>query len=131
VADELAAALAAGGPPGLREGAVLVPVPADPVRRSARGVDHAGLLARRLGRRTGLERSTCLRRRPAPEQVGAGRAGRGRAVRGTVAVRGSPPAVALLVDDVHTTGATLAECARALRAAGAREVRVATYSRTA
>jgi predicted amidophosphoribosyltransferase len=38
--------------------------------------------------------------------------------------------VALLLDDVHTTGATLAECARALRAAGAADVRTSTYART-
>jgi predicted amidophosphoribosyltransferase len=40
------------------------------------------------------------------------------------------PDVAILVDDVHTTGATLDACARALRGAGAREVRAITYART-
>jgi predicted amidophosphoribosyltransferase len=38
--------------------------------------------------------------------------------------------VAVLVDDVHTTGATLDACARVLMASGAREVRAVTYART-
>jgi predicted amidophosphoribosyltransferase len=38
--------------------------------------------------------------------------------------------VVLLVDDVHTTGATLRACAVALQAAGAQEVRAVTAMRT-
>jgi predicted amidophosphoribosyltransferase len=36
----------------------------------------------------------------------------------------------ILVDDVQTTGATLAACAAALRAAGSRNVSALTYART-
>ena len=44
--------------------------------------------------------------------------------------RAAVPEVAILVDDVHTTGATLHACALALRAAGASEVRATTFART-
>ena len=43
----------------------------------------------------------------------------------------SAPRHALLVDDVVTTGATLAACAAALRAAGARHVAAVAFARTA
>jgi predicted amidophosphoribosyltransferase len=131
VADAMAAAIAAGAPRDMLAGATLVPVPAGRGRRRRRGFDHAELLARALARRTGLPLARVLRRRGAPaRQVGAGRRARLAPGRHRVLSRGPAPGVALLVDDVHTTGATLAACARALRAAGAGEVRALCYART-
>jgi predicted amidophosphoribosyltransferase len=135
VARPMAAQMAALAPPGLwdGEGAVLVPVPADPWRRRRRGVDHAARLAAELSPRCGLPVVRALTRRASRtgRQAAVGRAERLRAGRLPVAVRGpTPPSVVVLVDDVHTTGATLSACAAALRAAGAHEVRAVTYART-
>jgi predicted amidophosphoribosyltransferase len=129
VADLMAAQMAAGAPGELLAGTELVPVPAHPARRRARGFDHAEALAAALSRRTGRPVARCLRRGGAPaRQLGAPRRARlapGRLVFTAVA----SPSAAVLVDDVHTTGATLDACARALRAAGARRVACLTYAR--
>jgi predicted amidophosphoribosyltransferase len=131
VADLMAGQIAATAPPGvLVPPAVLIPVPADPRRRRARGFDQAEQLARALGDRTGLPRQAAVRRRgSAPRQVGASRAARLAPGRVHVAAAGRAPAHAVLVDDVHTTGATLRSCAAALRAAGAETVACVTYAR--
>jgi predicted amidophosphoribosyltransferase len=132
VADVMAGQIAATAPRGLLSpGAVLVPVPADPRRRRARGFDQAERLARALARRTGLPLSAALRRSGSDaRQVGASRAARLAPGRLGVVAAGAAPARAVLVDDVHTTGATLRACAAALRAAGAERVACVTYART-
>lgn len=132
VARLMAGQIAAGAPRELLDGAALVPVPLHPARRRARGFDQAALLAVALGARTGRPVAACLRRGgAATRQLGAGRAQRRAAARGLeLHVRGAVPQRALLVDDVHTTGATLDACARALRAAGAADVAAVSYART-
>jgi predicted amidophosphoribosyltransferase len=114
--------------PPVPEGAVLVPVPPDPVRKRRRGLDAAELLATALARRTGRPCVRALARQAAARQVGRGRADRAArtGIRAVLAVDG--PVV--LVDDVHTTGATLDSAARALRAAGSPHVAAVTYART-
>jgi predicted amidophosphoribosyltransferase len=128
----MAAQMAATAPPGTWEAVALVPVPADPLRRRRRGIDHAGRLAAQLGPRCGLPVVRALERRPAlggGRQAGRSRRARLRADVG-VRTRGPAPATAVLVDDVHTSGATLHACALALREAGAASVRAVTYART-
>jgi predicted amidophosphoribosyltransferase len=133
VAGLMAAHLAANLPLDLRAGAPLavVPVPAHRGRRRRRGFDPAALLAAALAGRTGLPLAPCLRRADrGRRQVGAGRALRRSAGRFEAVLVAGPPRAALLVDDVHTTGATLDACARALKAGGAEAVAAVTYART-
>ncbi|MGI8579989.1 MAG: ComF family protein [Solirubrobacteraceae bacterium] len=130
-AEAMAAAMAAQVPAALLAGASLVPVPLHPSRRRKRGFDQAARLASALARRTSTPLDACLRRSgPATRQLGAGRARRLSSDRLVVTVRGHAPAQAVLVDDVHTTGATFEACARALREGGAQQVSCLAYART-
>jgi ComF family protein len=131
VADLMAAQIAAGAPEWLGSAGPLVPVPAHPARRRRRGFDQAECLARALASRTGLSLVDCLSRHGPPDrQLGASR--RRRIAPGRVDVEATTraPLTAVLVDDVHTTGATLDACARALLQNGAGSVRCLTYTRT-
>lgn len=131
VVELMAAQIAATAPVGLLAApAVLVPVPAAAGRRRARGFDQAEQLARALARRTGLPRHAALRRHGSDvRQVGASRAARLAPDRLNVVATGRAPFHPVLVDDVHTTGATLRACAAALRSAGAQRVACVTYAR--
>jgi predicted amidophosphoribosyltransferase len=64
-------------------------------------------------------------------QVGRGRAARLLGPAGEIEVAQTTPAEAVLVDDVVTTGGTLAACAAALRAAGSKRVAAVAFARTA
>jgi ComF family protein len=132
-ARTMAAQIAAAAPPDVLARGGLVPVPLHPRRRRRRGFNQAALLASALGDRTGLRVADCLHRAgSARTQVGRDRAERLTGVQGAIVVRpGSPlPRRAILVDDVVTTGATLAACGHALRAAGVAAVVGVAYART-
>jgi ComF family protein len=133
LAEEMAAQIAARVPERLLAGATLVPVPLHPARLRRRGFNQAERLASALARRTGAAKADCLERSGRTgAQVGRGRRDRAESLRGAITARPEvrPPARALLVDDVATTGATLAACAGALRAFGVREVAAVAYART-
>lgn len=130
IADAMAAQIVAHAQP--EQGAV-VPVPVHPAHRRRRGLDHTGELARAVARRAGLPFADCLVRSGDPlPQVGRGRSERIRGPAGSIAVRSetTPPREVLLIDDVVTTGATLAACISALRDAGSPHITPIAYART-
>ena len=129
VADDLGALVAREVTGDLARGTMLdavVPVPLHPARALARGYDQAALLAAAVAARTGLPLRGALHRvRLGRPQVELDRLARAANVRRAFvteagALRGLAVA---LVDDVITTGATIADAATAARAAGARAVR--------
>ena len=103
---------------------LVVPMPSAVVRRWDRGYNQCALLARPLARRLGRPdgKFVLLRKGFPARQGGLGEDERRTNVIGTFAVA-RPNAVAdrtvLVVDDIMTTGATLSDCARALKEAGA------------
>lgn len=101
---------------------VVVPVPLHPSRLRARGYNQSALLAAGLARRLGarLEVRALDRVRATESQVGASRARRAANVRGAFVARWPlEGARVLVVDDVRTSGATLAEACRVAGEAGA------------
>lgn len=125
---ELAAERMAWLAPGTVLSGAVVPVPTAPLRSALRGFDPAAEIAAALARRAELTLSPCLSRRGGGRQVGRRRAERvGHPPR--IGAGGEVPRSCLLVDDVLTTGSTLAACARALRRSGATRVVAVTFSR--
>ncbi|MGZ9103973.1 MAG: double zinc ribbon domain-containing protein, partial [Rhodoplanes sp.] len=129
--------MARAGAEILADADLLVPVPLHWTRLFARRYNQAALLAYAVGRLSGVSVAPDLlvRRKRTPKLGTLGPSARRRAVQSAIAIhprqrhrlRGRRVVV---IDDVHTTGATLAACVRVLLAAGAGNVDVLTLART-
>jgi predicted amidophosphoribosyltransferase len=109
---------------------VLTFVPGDPERALERGRVAPAALANALSVAWAIPAGDLLRRtRSLERQRGLGLAERRRNVRGSVAAVGGVPRRVCVVDDVYTSGATVNECASALRRAGAQHVEIVTLAR--
>ena len=101
-------------------------IPASAKMRRRRGYDQSQIMARSLARRLDLPCRRLLVRSGTRVQAGADR--RRRLLGPDLRARCRCPPRVLVVDDVCTTGATLATAGRALRAAGAVEVSAAVLA---
>jgi ComF family protein len=119
------------------EGAdLLVPVPLHRWRIWSRGFNQAALIAAALSRTSGVPVDVEILRRvkATPVLRGLGVRGRAKAVAGAFALaKGARGRLAgrtvVLIDDVHTSGATAAACARVLKRAGADKVILLCWAR--
>lgn len=114
---------------------VLVPVPLHWTRLFARRYNQAAVLAHAIHAAGGpsVGAHWLIRRRRTPSQGKRNAASRERNVKGAFAVKPGRAVKGrriVLIDDVFTTGATVGECARVLRRAGAKQVDVLTLART-
>lgn len=124
---------AAGNDPGYLRADAVCCVPSTRAKVHRRGYNPAELLAKRVAGRLGIAYAPLLGMAlRVADQDGLSAAARQHNVVGAFAASpdARPPASVVLVDDVLTTGATAGECAAALLAAGAREVRLLVAARS-
>lgn len=111
----------------------IIPVPLHLERHRQRGLNQASLLAQAFfpDKKASIRRDLLFRTRNTPAQTTLSGHQRRRNLDGAFAVRPgmSVAGVVCLVDDVFTTGSTVAECSKVLLRHGAEEVRVLTLAR--
>ncbi|MEM9125539.1 MAG: ComF family protein [Pseudomonadota bacterium] len=130
--------MAQAGRHHLHPGMLVAPVPLHWSRLVKRRYNQSALLAQHLARETGLDvcPDLLIRRRRTPVLDGKTAAERASTLSGAIVanrrradqIRGRN---IVLVDDVMTSGATLAACTRVCRAAGANDIFVLALARVA
>lgn len=111
-------------PKGLGEKVVIVSLPTIGRHIRERGLDHTGILAKKLAKRRDWQVQKVLRRATDTVQVGAKVAEREAQAKKAYMVQGEVDKEAqyLLLDDVWTTGASMLAAAEAMREAGAKSL---------
>ena len=111
---------------------IVVPVPLHKKRLNWRGFNQSALIVQHVAKKLGLEYVDCMKRlRDTKPQVTLKRGERRANVAGAFECKSSivEGKNILLIDDVATTGATLLECAKALKSAGAKKIIAAVVAR--
>ena len=116
----------------------IVPVPLYPRRERERGYNQAKIIAGIIlsylramypDRQFILDDKYLRRVRPTAQQAKLSKEERVKNISGAFAAIGTAPENVILIDDVFTSGATLEECARTLKSAGAKKVFALTLAR--
>ncbi|MBI2067791.1 MAG: ComF family protein [Deltaproteobacteria bacterium] len=113
----------------------LIPVPLHPKRLRERGFNQAVVMSKVISRVTGIPFSPFLLRRvrDTSPQTGLEAVDRKKNMKGAFQVEKEAlleGKQVILIDDVYTTGATLRECGKVLKKAGAVEINVCVAART-
>lgn len=118
----------------LSRDALIIPIPLHPSRERTRGFNQSFLIARSFGEKIGIPvRNDILQKiKRTKAQIALAREERLKNMDGVFAVSDTSAIkdkTIILLDDVKTTGATLEEAARVLRAAGAKRIWALTIAR--
>jgi ComF family protein len=115
----------------LTAGVCLIPVPLGRRRQRVRGYNQSAEIAKALGMGGGwsVRDDLLRRRRETPTQTALTPEERHANVAGAFEAGAAAGLQVVLVDDVFTTGATLAAAGSALRQAGAARVEAVTFAR--
>ncbi|HNE04566.1 MAG TPA: ComF family protein [Anaerolineales bacterium] len=110
---------------------LVIPIPLGKQRMHERGYNQVAMIAKPLAMGLGLQYSphALARRKETRSQVGLSREERQKNVHDAFQASGVQGKIALIMDDVSTTGSTLSSGAEALYAAGAKEVYALTVAR--
>jgi len=113
----------------------VLPVPLHLYRLIQRGYNQSEMLAKYVGKYANLPlyKNVLVRNRFTKSQSNFNARGRVGNIKGAFSVKDVECIKGkniLLIDDVYTTGATVEECAKILKRAGAKKVYVATGART-
>lgn len=110
---------------------IICPVPTAPSRIRQRGFDHAVLISKILSNKLSLPHQKLLARNSNTRQLGSSRKDRFEHMLNEFSVTNNQKLKGysiLLVDDVMTTGATLAAAAKTLKKAGAKSVSAIVFA---
>ena len=109
----------------------IISIPMHPIDQVIRGFNQTEIFAKKLAQKSGLEISRALKKPlKTKHQAGLKRSERLKNLEQPYQVSGSAPSRVILIDDIHTTGATLNAASKALKLAGSEEIIALTLCRT-